>query len=75
MSVSVSGDGERVPSSAPGTDAQSSCSIGAACGSLQRLELEPAGVPRQVSLDGNGKDLAVQVSRDGRWGVDVIRLP
>jgi len=42
---------------------------------VQRLEITPAGVPRQVSLDGNGRTLAVQVSRGGRWEVDIIRLP
>ena len=44
-------------------------------GALQRLPVEPSGVPREVSLDGEGKRLAVQVSRQGRWDVDVIRLP
>ena len=36
---------------------------------------EQAGVPRSVSLDGSGRLLAVQVSRNGRWDVDLIRLP
>ena len=42
---------------------------------VQRVPIEPAGVPRAVSLDAQGKRLAVQVSRDGRWPVDLIRLP
>ena len=42
---------------------------------VQRLPLDPPGVPRSVSLDGSGRRLAVQVSRDGRWQVDLIRLP
>ena len=42
---------------------------------LQRLPLDPPGVPRSVSLDGSGRLLAVQVSRNGRWDVDLIRLP
>jgi hypothetical protein len=28
-----------------------------------------------VSINGNGRLLAVQVSRRGRWDVDLIRLP
>lgn len=42
---------------------------------VQRLEINPRGVPRQVSMSGDGKQLAVQVSRDGRWDIDLIRLP
>ena len=44
-------------------------------GATQRLPLDPPGVPRSVSLDGAGRRLAVQVSRNGRWDVDLIRLP
>ena len=44
-------------------------------GLVQRVPLDPPGVPRSVSLDGPGKQLAVQVSRDGRWQVDLIRWP
>jgi hypothetical protein len=42
---------------------------------VQRLPLEPPGVPRAVSLNADGRRLAVQVSRGGRWEVDLIRLP
>ena len=35
----------------------------------------PTRGTRSVSLDGNGRRLAVQVSRNGRWDVDLIRLP
>ena len=44
-------------------------------GLVQRVPLDPPGVPRSVSLDGPGRQLAVQVSRDGRWQVDLIRWP
>ena len=44
-------------------------------GIVQRIPLDPPGVPRSVSLDGPGRQLAVQVSRNGRWQVDLIRLP
>ena len=43
--------------------------------SLQRLPLAPAGVPRQVHLRADGKELTVQVSRQGLWQVDIIPLP
>jgi len=42
---------------------------------VQNLPLDPPGVPRSVSLDARGRQLAVQVSRNGRWDVDLIRLP
>ncbi|MCT0231688.1 hypothetical protein KQ306_12625 [Synechococcus sp. CS-1324] len=42
---------------------------------LQSLPLEPAGVPNQVSLSGDGRLLAVQVSRGGLWQVDLLDLP
>ena len=44
-------------------------------GATQRLPLDPPGVPRSVSLDGSGRRLAVEVSRNGSWDVDLIRLP
>jgi len=42
---------------------------------FQPLPLEPAGVPRQVSLSGDGRQLAVEVSRGGIWQVDLLELP
>ena len=75
VSVSVSGNGERI-AFVRTRDGRTELMLyrrGAAA--LQRVPVEPTGVPRQVSLDGEGKRLAVQVSREGRWDVDVIRLP
>lgn len=43
--------------------------------STARVPLAPEGVPRAVSLRGDGRQMAVQVSRDGRWQVDLINLP
>lgn len=43
--------------------------------SLQVIPMVPAGVPNQVSLRADGRELAVQVSRNGLWQVDLIRLP
>ncbi len=44
-------------------------------GTLQKLDLSPKGVPRRVSIDGSGRILAVEVSREGRWDIDIIRIP
>jgi len=41
----------------------------------QPLAIEPAGVPRRVSLSANGRVLAVEVSRGGLWQVDLLELP
>ena len=42
---------------------------------VQPLAIEPAGVPRQVSLSADGRVLAVEVSRGGMWQVDLLELP
>jgi hypothetical protein len=42
---------------------------------FQPLQIDPPGVPRQVSLSGDGRQLAVQVSRGGIWQVDLIEVP
>ncbi len=42
---------------------------------IQFLDITPQGIPRHVSLNGTGRVLAIQVSRDGRWDVDIIQLP
>jgi len=41
----------------------------------QTLPIEPAGVPRGVSLSADGRLLAVEISRDGLWQVDLLELP
>jgi hypothetical protein len=35
----------------------------------------PAGVPRRLSLQADGRQLALEVSRAGVWQVDLINLP
>jgi len=75
ISISLSGDGERLALVRQRDGDTELMLYRRSVGILQRLELNPRGVPRQVSLDGSGKLLAVQVSRDGRWDVDLIRLP
>ena len=42
---------------------------------VERIAMEPAGVPRRVHLRADGRELAVEVSRDGVWQVDLVRLP
>lgn len=41
----------------------------------QVLPLQPAGVPRRLSLRADGRELALEVSRAGIWQVDLLRLP
>ena len=43
--------------------------------SLQPIPMAPSGVPRQVQLQANGRQLAVQVSRGGIWQVDMVQIP
>ena len=43
---------------------------------LQRLPLDNrSGVPRNLALSGDGRQLAVQLERGGRWQVEVLKLP
>lgn len=39
------------------------------------ISIEPPGVPRQLSLSADGRQLAVEVSRGGMWQVDLLELP
>ena len=75
ISVSVSADGERLAVVQQREARTELLLYRRSVGTVQRLPLEPPGVPRTVSLNGNGRRLAVQVSRNGRWSVDLIRLP
>ena len=42
---------------------------------LRSIGLVPAGVPAKVAISGDGRVLAVQVSRGGRWQVELLDLP
>ena len=42
--------------------------------SLRRLEIIPKGVPHNLSMDGLGRFLAVQISREGKWDIDIFKL-
>ena len=43
--------------------------------SVEPIAMQPAGVPRRVSLRADGRELAVEVSRGGLWQVDLIQVP
>ena len=42
---------------------------------LQPLPLQPAGVPPRVQLRADGRQLAVEVSRNGLRQIDLIDWP
>ena len=42
---------------------------------LEPIAMQPAGVPRRLSLRADGRELAVEVSRGGVWQVDLIQVP
>ena len=75
IDVSVSADGERLAVVQQRQDRTELVLYRRSQAAVQRLPLDPPGVPRSVSLDAAGRRLAVQVSRGGRWQVDLIRLP
>ena len=75
ISVSVSADGQRLAVIRQRENQTELLLYRRNTGLSQRLEIIPGGVPRQVSISGNGREIAVQVSRNGRWDVDLIRLP
>ena len=75
ISLSVSGDGQRIALVRQREERTELMLYRRTANALQRLPINPPGVPRSVSLNGNGRLLAVQVSRKGRWDVDLIRLP
>ncbi|MEB3194053.1 MAG: hypothetical protein VKO19_02865 [Cyanobacteriota bacterium] len=43
--------------------------------STEIIPMAPAGVPRRAALRADGRELAVEVSRDGRVQVDLIQVP
>jgi hypothetical protein len=44
-------------------------------GLLQPLPIEPAGVPQRLQLRADGRQLAVEVSRNGLRQIDLLTLP
>lgn len=43
--------------------------------SMQQIPMLPSGVARQVQLQADGRQLAVQLSRGGIWQVDLVQIP
>ena len=39
------------------------------------VPMAPAGVPRRASLRADGREIALEVSRNGRVEVDLIQVP
>ena len=74
ISVSISANGDRLAFVRQRADKTELFIYRRNFGSLQRIELNPKGIPRRVSLDSSGRVLAVQISREGRWDVEIIRL-
>ena len=74
VTVGISANGERLAVIRQRADRTELLIYRRKVGSLQQIELNPKGIPRRVSLDSSGKILAVQVSREGRWNIEVIRL-
>ncbi len=74
ISVSVNANGDRIAFIRQRLDKTEILIYRRNLGTTQLIQLNPKGVPRRVSLDGSGRILAVQVSRNGRWDIDLIRL-
>ncbi len=74
ISVSISSDSQRLAFVRQRLDQTELLIYRRFLGTLQLIELIPKGIPRKVTFDGSGRVLAVQVSRGGRWEIDMIRL-
>ena len=74
ISISMSANGDRIAFIRQRADQTELLLYRRKLGILKRVDIEPKGVPRRVSLNATGTLLAVQVSRAGRWDVDLIRL-
>ena len=74
ISVSISADGRRVAFIRQRGDQTELMLYRRGLGTMQKIEINPKGIPRRVSLNGVGDTLAVQISRNGRWDIDLIKL-
>jgi hypothetical protein len=75
LSVAVDGQGERLAVVRQWEGRTELVLYRRRSGSVQRIAMQPAGVPRRVSLRADGRELAVEVSRNGLWQVDLIEVP
>jgi Tol biopolymer transport system component len=75
LSVSVDGAGERIALVRQLEGRTELVLYRRSLQSLQPIAMVPSGVPRQVQLQADGRQMAVQVSRAGLWQVDLVRIP
>ncbi len=75
LSVAVDGSGERLAVVRQREGRTELVLYRRSLGLLQPLILQPPGVPRRVQMLPDGRQLAVEVSRDGLWQVDLLSLP
>lgn len=75
LSVAVDASGERLAVVRLIEDRTELVLYRRSLGGIERIGMQPAGVPRRVSLRADGRELAVEVSRDGRWQIDLIAMP
>ncbi len=74
ISISINSDGERMALIRQRGSKTELLIYRRRLGTIQKLEIIPQGVPKQVSIDAEGRVLAVQVSRNGRWDIDLIQI-
>lgn len=75
LSVSVDGAGERIALVRQLEGRTELVLYRRSLQSLQPIAMVPNGVPRQVQLQADGRQMAVQVSRAGLWQVDLVQIP
>lgn len=75
LSVSVDGRGERLALVRHRQDRTEVMLYRRSLASLQAIHLGDGAVPSLVRLSADGRTLAVQVSRNGLWQVELIALP
>lgn len=75
LSVAVDASGERLAVVRLIEDRTELVLYRRALGGVERIAMQPAGVPHRVALRADGRELAVEVSRGGRWQIDLIAIP
>jgi len=75
LSVAVDGSGERLAVVRQLEGRTELVLYRRSLGLLQPLALQPPGVPRRLQMRADGRQLAVEVSRNGLWQVDLVSLP
>ena len=75
ISVSVDARGERIALVRQWEGRSELVLYRRAMQSLQLLPMAAGAIPTAVNLQADGRQLAVQVSRDGLWQIDLLSLP